>query len=431
MVSACEGGSGAGLTDSLCASEARSVRAWLGCRSDGTGATRRTRGLTGEVDEGHVLYALDEDLYPGRALSGPAPVAVEHLGLEVVTARAHNAVDLGLGLAHLQGGGDGVDGLQGELREGIDGEDAAKADAGALGEGGLVLEVDGDWPGLFCLVEPGDGGAGMGGVLQRGRGGAYPVGRPSYSRRTWSSWRTRVGVERHFGWRALASRKGPKGVSVRRARTWRALIAGRVPDSTTRSTRGYYCSGILSVSCRRLRGHRRTTLAGAQPPIPVVLPLTPSVSSPSTHFNLLAFHFNSLTLSPSSPRSPPAMGDAHISVVAGIIVGLLASCVQSLGLTIQRKSHVLNQALPDGQQRVEHRRPCVPFCSLPPHTPSHPRCCLPVAGYGSSVSVRALLLHFPSCPSHLIHPTQPFSYPQTCSALSSRSHRSPSSSSLR
>jgi hypothetical protein len=50
-------------------------------------------------------------------------------------------------------------------------------------------------------------------------------------------------------------------------------------------------------------------------------------------------------------------GDGDISISAGIIIGLLASCVQSLGLTIQRKSHVLNQALPDQLQRVEHRRP--------------------------------------------------------------------------
>lgn len=50
-------------------------------------------------------------------------------------------------------------------------------------------------------------------------------------------------------------------------------------------------------------------------------------------------------------------GDGGISIAAGIIVGLLASCVQSFGLTIQRKSHVLNQALPEHLQRVEHRRP--------------------------------------------------------------------------
>ncbi|KAF8078625.1 hypothetical protein FPV67DRAFT_1689274 [Lyophyllum atratum] len=47
----------------------------------------------------------------------------------------------------------------------------------------------------------------------------------------------------------------------------------------------------------------------------------------------------------------------HISIPLGIIIGLLASFVQSLGLTIQRKSHVLNQQLPEHERRVEHRRP--------------------------------------------------------------------------
>lgn len=48
---------------------------------------------------------------------------------------------------------------------------------------------------------------------------------------------------------------------------------------------------------------------------------------------------------------------AGLSIPAGIAVGLAASFVQSLGLTIQRKSHLLNQALPVEQQKVEHRRP--------------------------------------------------------------------------
>lgn len=52
------------------------------------------------------------------------------------------------------------------------------------------------------------------------------------------------------------------------------------------------------------------------------------------------------------------MGSAG-TIAAGIIVGLIASAVQSLGLTIQRKSHVLNEALPEGQQRLEYRRPYV------------------------------------------------------------------------
>ncbi|KAJ7706187.1 hypothetical protein B0H17DRAFT_1036094 [Mycena rosella] len=48
---------------------------------------------------------------------------------------------------------------------------------------------------------------------------------------------------------------------------------------------------------------------------------------------------------------------ASSHIVLGISIGLLASFIQSLGLTIQRKSHVLNEALPEHQQRVEHRRP--------------------------------------------------------------------------
>ncbi|KAJ7900340.1 hypothetical protein B0H14DRAFT_2673272 [Mycena olivaceomarginata] len=46
---------------------------------------------------------------------------------------------------------------------------------------------------------------------------------------------------------------------------------------------------------------------------------------------------------------------SHIAL--GISIGLLASFIQSLGLTIQRKSHVLNESLPENEQRVEHRRP--------------------------------------------------------------------------
>ncbi len=50
-------------------------------------------------------------------------------------------------------------------------------------------------------------------------------------------------------------------------------------------------------------------------------------------------------------------GDPAISIPVGIIVGLLASFVQSLGLTIQRKSHVQNQSLPESEQKTEARRP--------------------------------------------------------------------------
>ena len=52
-----------------------------------------------------------------------------------------------------------------------------------------------------------------------------------------------------------------------------------------------------------------------------------------------------------------------VSIPIGITIGLLASFIQSLGLTIQRKSHVQNQALPESERKVEHRRPYVPFPS--------------------------------------------------------------------
>lgn len=46
-----------------------------------------------------------------------------------------------------------------------------------------------------------------------------------------------------------------------------------------------------------------------------------------------------------------------ISVPVAIVLGLVASFVQSLGLTIQRKSHVQNASLPTTQQRSEWKRP--------------------------------------------------------------------------
>jgi len=46
-----------------------------------------------------------------------------------------------------------------------------------------------------------------------------------------------------------------------------------------------------------------------------------------------------------------------ISIAVGIVIGLFASFVQSLGLTVQRKSHVQNQALPEHEQKNEYRRP--------------------------------------------------------------------------
>lgn len=51
-------------------------------------------------------------------------------------------------------------------------------------------------------------------------------------------------------------------------------------------------------------------------------------------------------------------GDASIaiSVPVAIAVGLFSSFIQSLGLTIQRKSHIQNSQLPFSQQRSEWRR---------------------------------------------------------------------------
>ena len=65
-----------------------------------------------------------------------------------------------------------------------------------------------------------------------------------------------------------------------------------------------------------------------------------------------------------------ADADSQISVAWGITVGLIASFVQSLGLTVQRKSHVLNEQLPEELQCVEYRRPSVHFPSLPLSLPS-------------------------------------------------------------
>jgi hypothetical protein len=47
----------------------------------------------------------------------------------------------------------------------------------------------------------------------------------------------------------------------------------------------------------------------------------------------------------------------RLSIAVGIVIGVFASFVQSLGMTIQRKSHVQNQSMPEEQQKVEHRRP--------------------------------------------------------------------------
>ncbi|KAL1741875.1 hypothetical protein HDZ31DRAFT_44476 [Schizophyllum fasciatum] len=60
---------------------------------------------------------------------------------------------------------------------------------------------------------------------------------------------------------------------------------------------------------------------------------------------------------PSGNDDLYSAADTHVSIPLGIFIGLLASFVQSLGLTIQRKSHVINEGLPECERKVEHRRP--------------------------------------------------------------------------
>lgn len=46
-----------------------------------------------------------------------------------------------------------------------------------------------------------------------------------------------------------------------------------------------------------------------------------------------------------------------ISVAVGITVGLVTSFIQSAGLTMQRKSHLMNESLPEEEKRPERKRP--------------------------------------------------------------------------
>jgi uncharacterized membrane protein YoaK (UPF0700 family) len=46
-----------------------------------------------------------------------------------------------------------------------------------------------------------------------------------------------------------------------------------------------------------------------------------------------------------------------ISVPVAIVLGLLSSFIQSLGLTIQRKSHIQNASLAEAKQKSEWKRP--------------------------------------------------------------------------
>ncbi|BGP04786.1 hypothetical protein JCM10049v2_000588 [Rhodotorula toruloides] len=56
----------------------------------------------------------------------------------------------------------------------------------------------------------------------------------------------------------------------------------------------------------------------------------------------------------------PEMGDEsgpHLSIAAGITVGLVSSFVQSLGLTVQRLSHLSNEKLPADERKRDWQRP--------------------------------------------------------------------------
>lgn len=110
-----------------------------------------------------------------------------------------------------------------------------------------------------------------------------------------------------------------------------------------------------------------------------------------------------------------------LSIPVGIIIGLLASFVQSLGLTIQRKSHVIDQSLPEQHRSVEHRRPYVSLSHLAdsctrPHAVAQQK-----HEFALTHSIRILGYGFSDLP---------YSSPPTSSALSFKSHRFQSSSLL-
>ncbi|CAD6959190.1 unnamed protein product [Tilletia laevis] len=62
--------------------------------------------------------------------------------------------------------------------------------------------------------------------------------------------------------------------------------------------------------------------------------------------------FSDLIMPKETPTSAPAL-----SVPVAIVLGLIASFIQSLGIALQRGSHLQNDALPPAQRRAELRRP--------------------------------------------------------------------------
>ncbi|KIO08272.1 hypothetical protein M404DRAFT_344461 [Pisolithus tinctorius Marx 270] len=49
--------------------------------------------------------------------------------------------------------------------------------------------------------------------------------------------------------------------------------------------------------------------------------------------------------------------NSEISIPLGIFIGLMASFIQSVGLAVQRRSHVLNSQLSESERKAEYRRP--------------------------------------------------------------------------
>ncbi|MBW0513565.1 hypothetical protein O181_053280 [Austropuccinia psidii MF-1] len=69
---------------------------------------------------------------------------------------------------------------------------------------------------------------------------------------------------------------------------------------------------------------------------------------------------NSNFQSSSSSNSSPSNQDSHqsqLNLPIGITLGLIASFIQSIGLTIQRKSHLQNQKLPLHKRKPDYSRP--------------------------------------------------------------------------
>lgn len=90
-------------------------------------------------------------------------------------------------------------------------------------------------------------------------------------------------------------------------------------------------------------------------PDAILFPLIANGSGESTRRYLDIMLFDDSTQNPNGP----------ISLPVGIVIGLIASIIQSLGLTMQRKSHILNEMKPENQRTVEHRRPSVSFYTHP------------------------------------------------------------------